>query len=73
MLWLSGRFQTLVRMREDLPHGRILSRSLKSTVFQSHDGEWEVQKYAQHLNNLVYRIVIVCLLEQVKLENRNVH
>ena len=50
VLWLSGRFQTLVRMREDLPHGRILSRSLKSTVFQSHDGEWEVQKYAQPLS-----------------------
>lgn len=46
VLWLSGRFQTLVRMREDLPHGRILSRSLKSTVFQSHDGEWEIMPRA---------------------------
>ena len=30
-------------MREDLPHGRVVSRSLKSTVFHSHDGEWEVR------------------------------
>ena len=42
VLWLSGRFQTLVRMREDLPHGRILSDSLKSTVFHSHAGRWQV-------------------------------
>ena len=41
VLWLSGRFQTLVRMREDFPKGRVTSRSLKSTVFASHDGEWE--------------------------------
>ncbi|KAL3157099.1 hypothetical protein ABBQ38_001345 [Trebouxia sp. C0009 RCD-2024] len=42
VLWLSGRFQTLVRMREDLTHGRVTSRSLKSTIFHSHEGEWEV-------------------------------
>ena len=29
-------------MREDFPNGRVTSRSLKSTVFASHDGEWEV-------------------------------
>lgn len=43
VLWLSGRFQTLVRMREDLPRGQILSRSLKSTIFHSHEGEWQIK------------------------------
>jgi hypothetical protein len=42
VLWLSGRFQTLVRMREDMPRGRVLSHSLKSSIFHAHDGEWRV-------------------------------
>ena len=29
-------------MREDLSHGRVTSRSLKSTIFHAHEGEWEV-------------------------------
>lgn len=42
VLWLSGRFQTLVQMREDMPRGRVLSHSLKSSIFHAHDGEWRV-------------------------------
>ncbi|KAL0032262.1 hypothetical protein WJX79_001371 [Trebouxia sp. C0005] len=43
VLWLSGRFQTLVRMREDMPRGRILSHSLKSSIFHAHEGEWRIK------------------------------
>ena len=35
-------------MREDFPRGRVTSRSLKSTVFASHDGEWEVSGTCPH-------------------------
>lgn len=43
VLWLSGRFQTLVRMREDMPRGRVLSHSLKSSIFHAHEGEWRIK------------------------------
>ena len=40
---MSGRFKTLVRMQEeDVPDGRLLSSSLKSTIFHAHEGEWQV-------------------------------
>lgn len=43
VLWMSGRFKTLVRMQEeDVPDGRLLSSSLKSTIFHAHEGEWQV-------------------------------
>lgn len=44
VLWMSGRFKTLVRMQEDdVPDGRLLSSSLKSTIFHAHEGEWQVR------------------------------
>ena len=42
ILWLSGRFKTIMRMREDFPRNSIISKSLKSTVFHEHDGQWQV-------------------------------
>lgn len=42
ILWLSGRFKTIMRMREDFPRNSIISKSLKSTVFHQHDGQWQV-------------------------------
>lgn len=42
ILWMSGRFKTVVRMQEDMPHGHLTSSSLKSTIFNEHEGEWQV-------------------------------
>ena len=43
ILWMSGRFRTMVRMQEDMPHGHLTSSSLKSTIFNEHEGEWQVR------------------------------
>lgn len=62
VLWLSGRFQTLVRMREDFPKGRVTSRSLKSTVFASHDGEWEASGICP-LRCFIIPVIMQCFVD----------
>lgn len=48
-------------MREDFPHGRVTSRSMKSTVFHSHDGEWKVSKaYLLKCSSILLTAVTTC-------------